>query len=264
MDDDIARMRRSTVPERGASTERAGSSSGAPRDVLGRAPSLADTLAARIREEIASGRLAFGDRLPTEQQMSEFYGVSRPTVREAIGRLKHDGLVVTRQGAGAFVADPGQGSVFRLDVADFTNKDELRNIVELLMAVEASATEHAAARRSEAELAAITRQFEAMQAAIDRGEPGVDEDLAFHRAIVEATGNPFFRDLSEFLDRRVRTFIRTARANTARFTGLAQSVQDEHAAILDAIARQDAPAARSAAETHLRNASARLRLYLAE
>jgi DNA-binding FadR family transcriptional regulator len=232
------------------------------RDILGRAPSLADTLALRLRDEIASGRIQAGERLPTEQQLALTYGVSRPIVREAVGRLKHDGLVVSRQGAGAFVAEPGSSSVFRLDVADFSNKEELRNIVELLMAVEASATEHTAERRSEADLRAIRARLDAMQAAIDRGESGVDEDVAFHRAIIDATGNPFFRDLSEFLDRRVRNFIRTARANTARLTGMAQTVQGEHRAIFDAIAARDPQSARAAAEIHLKNAAKRLALYL--
>ncbi|WP_244610343.1 FadR/GntR family transcriptional regulator [Microvirga pakistanensis] len=237
-------------------------SASAMRDIIGRGPSLADTLALRLKEEIVSGHLLPGEKLATEQQISETYGVSRPTVREAIGRLKHDGLVVTRQGAGAFVADPGAVSVFRLDVADFSNKEEIRNIVELLMAVEATATEHAATRRSNKDLKKIQAHLNAMQAAVDRGEPGVEEDLAFHRAIVEAMGNPFFRDLSDFLDRRVRNFIRAARANTARMGGMTHSVQAEHQAIFDAIVRKDAAAARAAAETHLRNAAARLALYL--
>lgn len=142
-------------------------------------------------------------------------------MREAVGRLKHDGLVVSCQGAGALVADPGSISAFRLDVADFSDKEELHNIIELLMAVEASATEHTASRRTKEDLKIIQAQLNVMQAAIDRGEPGVDEDVAFHRAIIEASGNPFFRDLLEFLDRRVRTFIRTARANTARMIGMA-------------------------------------------
>lgn len=234
------------------------------RDILDRAPSLADTLAQRLREEISSGRIRSGERLPTEQQLAMTYGVSRPIVREAVGRLKHDGLVVSRQGAGAFVADPGSSSVFRLAVADFTNKDELRNIVELLMAVEASATEHSAERRSEADLVVIKTRLDAMQAAINRGESGVDEDVAFHRAIIDATGNPFFRDLSDFLDRRVRNFIRTARANSARLAGMAQTVQGEHRAIYDAIAARDPAAARMAAEAHLKNAAKRLALYLSE
>lgn len=232
------------------------------RDILGRAPSLADTLAHRLREEIASGRLKPGEKLPTEHRMAETYGVSRPIVREAVGRLKHDGLVTTRQGAGAFVADPGAAATFRLDVADFGDRDEIRAIVELLMAVESAATAHAAVRRSPADLAAIAARLEAMQAAIDRGESGVDEDMAFHRAIVEATENPYFRDLSTFLDHKVRHFIRLARSNTARRHGLTQAVQEEHKAIFAAIEKQDPALARAAAEEHLRNAAKRLELYL--
>lgn len=231
-------------------------------EMIGRAPSLAEVVAQRLREDIASGRIQPGERLPTEQRLAATFGVSRPIVREAIGRLKHDGLVLTRQGAGAFVAEPGAVLAFRLDIADFSDPGEIQDIVELLMAVEAGATAHAAARRTALDLERIQERLTAMQAAITRGEPGVDEDMAFHRAIVEAARNPFFRDLSDFLDRRVRRFIRTARANSARFQGLTEAVQQEHHAIFDAIAAGDAAAARGAAEAHLRNAAARLALYL--
>ncbi len=231
-------------------------------DVLSRALSLADQVARRLQAEIASGRYGGGAKLPSENDLAEIYGVSRPIVREAIGRLKHDGLVVTRQGAGAFVAEGGTGSVFRLDVVDFRDEDEIRGIVELLIAVEAAASGHAATRRTPEQLAAIQAQLDAMQAAIDRGEPGVEEDLAFHRAIVDATGNPFFRDMSDFLDTRVRKFIRMARSNTARFQGLTEAVQVEHQAIFDAIATRDERGAREAAENHLLRAAERLELYL--
>jgi len=240
----------------------AGSTLSAERDALDPAPSLPTRLAQRLQAEIAQGRYAPGERLPTEQQISERHGVSRATVREAIGRLKHDGLVISRQGAGAFVAEDGGPAVFRLAIADFSDGAEIRNIVELLIAVEAAASEHAARRRTPEQLGAIRARLGAMGAAIGRGDPGVDEDLAFHRAIVDAAGNPFFRDLSDFFDQRVRKFIRTARSNTARFQGLSEAVQVEHQAIFEAIEAMDARGAREAAETHLVNAAARLALYL--
>ncbi len=232
------------------------------KDLLDRSPSLADKVARRMHEDIMVGRYGLGERLPTEQKISAMYGVSRPTVREAIGRLKHEGLVTSRQGAGAFVSQSGTGTMFRLDVADFSDRAEIANLIELLIAVEAAASEHAARRRTKAQLSRIQAKLDAMQAAIDRGEPGVEEDLAFHRAIVEATRNPFFRDLSDFLDQRVRKFIRTARSNTARFQGLTETVQVEHRAIFDAIAACDPDRAWGAAETHLLRAAERLQLYL--
>lgn len=231
---------------------------------LTRAPSLADSLASRLKEEIVAGRLATGARLPSEHDISEGYGVSRPTVREAVGRLKQDGLVVSRQGSGVFVADPGAATVFRLDTPDFANAQEMRAIVELLIAVEGVATQLTAQRRTRPELKLIKTRLDAVQRAIDRGEPGVEEDVAFHRAIIEAADNPHFRDLTDFLDRKVRGFIRTARLNSARYAGLAQIVQTEHEAIYDAIAAGDPVAARAAAERHVVNASERLRLYTAD
>lgn len=234
-----------------------------PNHPIDRAPSLADVLAQRLSEDIASGQLKPGEKLPTENQLAEAFGVSRPIVREAIGRLKHDGLVVSRQGAGVFVVEPGTSSVFRLQVSDFSDRDEISGIIELLMAVESSATEIAATRRTEEDLAAIQAQLDAMQACIERKDSGVDEDVAFHRAIIHATKNPFFRDLSDFLDRRVRTFIRTARANTAKQQeGLIRAVQEEHQVIFEAIRARDSHAARKAAEDHLNRAAERLAIYL--
>ena len=227
-----------------------------------RAPSLPDRLASQLRDDIRQGRYTIGDRLPTEQRLAETYGVSRPIVREAIGRLKQDGLVISRQGAGLFVSGDGHANVFRLQALDFSNRDEIRSIIELLIAVEASASEHAAARRTPEQLELIGDRLSAMQDAIERGEPGVDEDMAFHRAIVDAAGNPFFRDLSDFLDGQVRRFIRAARSNTSREEGLTASVQQEHRAIFEAIADRDTARAKIAAETHLHNAAKRLAIYL--
>lgn len=228
-----------------------------------RTPLLADKLADRLRREISAGRYKPGQKLPTERELAEAYGVSRPIVREALGRLKQDDLVVSRQGSGAFVAE-GSSNVFRLDPFDALDPIEVKNIVELLTAVESAASAHAAVRRTKAQLAAIRARFDAMETAIAQGMAGIDEDVAFHRAIIEATGNPVFRDMLDFLDGRVRSFIRTARTNSARFAGLTRQVQNEHAAILEAIAARDEDRARKAAADHLRNALARLAHYMPE
>ena len=111
---------------------------------LDRAPSLADVLAQRLQQEIEQGHFAPGEKLPSEQQLALSYGVSRPIVREAIGRLKHDGLVTSRQGSGAFVAESGGASVFRLDIANFEDRHEIESLIELLMAIESAATGMAA------------------------------------------------------------------------------------------------------------------------
>ena len=228
---------------------------------LRRQPLLAEAMADRLRQEIADGRYKPGERLPTEREMSEAYGVSRSIVREALGRLKQDGLMVSRQGSGAFVADGG-APVFRLHVVADPDAQELRDVVELLSALRSAASAHAALRRTPVQLAAIAHWYDAIGQAIRDGRPGEEEDIAFHRAIIEAAGNPLFNDMLGFLDGRVRAFVRTARTNS-RQHGLADQVQEEHRIMLDAIAAGDAEAARLSAERHLSNALKRLALRTA-
>ena len=222
-----------------------------------RTPLLAERVANQVRQEIAGGGFKAGDRLPTEREMSESYGVSRAIVREALGRLKHDGMVISRQGSGAFVAD-GTDPTLRLHVVP-SDAEDLRAVVELLIAVRSAASAHAATRRTRAQLATITTWYEAIGRAVQEGLPGEEEDIAFHRAIIDAAGNPLFNQILEFLDGRVREFVRTARTNS-RHRGLTGQVQEEHRAMRDAIAAGDPEAARAAAEQHLANALVRLGL----
>ena len=225
--------------------------------LLQRAPLLAEKVADQIRQELARAASKPGDRLPTEREMSDMYGVSRAIVREAMGRLKQDGIVVTRQGSGAFVADSDTPTL-RLHVVP-SDADDLRSVVELLSAVRSAASAHAATRRTPAQLVAITRWYKAIGRAIRDGQPGEEEDIAFHRAIIDAAGNPLFLQILEFLDARMRHFVRTARSNS-RHRGLTEQVQDEHRVMLEAIAASDPVAARLAAEQHLANALDRLGL----
>src|SRR5262245_6640116 len=70
---------------------------------------LAEQVMAHLVADIRSGRLGPGARLPTEQALTEVLGVSRAVVREAVAALRADGLIVTRRGSGAYVADPTAG-----------------------------------------------------------------------------------------------------------------------------------------------------------
>jgi DNA-binding FadR family transcriptional regulator len=104
-----------------------------------------------------------------------------------------------------------------------------------------------------------------MQYAVVNDRLGDDEDFAFHQAISDATHNPHFSELNEFLEHGVRRLIRQARSNTAsHHIDLLQAVQDEHQKIFDAISAGDSAAASLAAESHLRNAAARLDAYSSE
>ena len=224
-----------------------------------RAGSLPDEVARRLRHSIESGALKPGEQLPTQQELSAAYGVSRPVIREAISLLKSDGLVTAQQGRGQFVSLEGS-RVFRLQ-PNLDDAGDLRLVLEFLKSVEVAATELAAERRSAREIREIRAALDALEMAVGNGDPGVDEDMRFHQAILKASHNHYFESFGEFLEGQVRRLIRAARSNTARMAGQTGEVHKEHEAIYDAIAQGDTERARSAAAEHLANAGARLRLY---
>jgi GntR family transcriptional repressor for pyruvate dehydrogenase complex len=90
------------------------------------------------------------------------------------------------------------------------------------------------------------------------GRDGVDEDLAFHRAIGEATGNPQFSLLLGFLEQYLRAGMRITRGNEARRSDFMEAVRQEHRAIFDALVARDPAAARRSAISHLVHGERRL------
>lgn len=227
--------------------------------VIERNGSLPDELARRLRQSIEAGELRPGEQLPTQHELCATYGVSRSVVREALSLLKSEGLVTSQQGRGQFVSPEGN-RVFRLQ-PNLQDSHELDLVLEFLMSVEVVATQLAAARRTDDELAEIRGALDALAQAIKAGGNGVNEDMQFHSAILKASHNPYVQQFGEYLESQVRRLIRIARTNTARHAGLTAAVHKEHEAIYKAIAERDEAQAREAAAQHLTNAGARLRLY---
>jgi DNA-binding FadR family transcriptional regulator len=215
----------------------------------------------RLSAEIMGGQLQPGARLPTEQAMMAAMGVSRTVVREAVAALRADGLVVTRQGVGAFVAPDVQLRPFRIDPQGLRSIGEVLNVVELRMGVEIESAGLAAERASADDLRGIRAALGAIDGAFAQGELGVDEDVSFHRAIASATGNPQFVRFLEFLGRFVipRRTVRPAPERTEEQRAYLAGIQEEHRAIYAAIRARDAQAARAAMRRHLGNSRERYR-----
>ena len=227
--------------------------------------SLSAGVADALAEQIRQGVLAPGDRLPTEKQLTERYAVSRAVVREAMARLKSEGMVVSQQGSGVFVDPNVHKNAFRVSALKPDDSKELEHILELMLSIEVTAARYAAERRSEADLKKIRQGLVGMEYALLNDQLGDEEDYQFHQAIVQATHNPYLVALSEHLEASVRRVIRSARHNTARrYAERMAAVQSEHQAIFQAIEAGDPETAGRAAEQHLRNAADRLRLFRAE
>jgi GntR family transcriptional regulator, transcriptional repressor for pyruvate dehydrogenase complex len=115
---------------------------------------LTQQLVTQITDDITSGRLVAGARLPTEKAMMSATGVSRTVVREAVACLRADGLVVVRQGVGAFVASHARRP-FRIEVDDLHSLHEALQIMELRTGVEIEAAGLAAERGEAVQFVAI-------------------------------------------------------------------------------------------------------------
>lgn len=222
---------------------------------------LPSQVAASIRKEIVRGNLKPGDRLPTEQSIADTLGVSRNAVREGMAQLRQAGLVISRQGVGAFVAEPDVTSTLSLGPSDLRAAEDYRSLFELRLILETGAAALAATNRTAEDLELIENAYQGMANSGIWSEDGLDHDIAFHRAIAGATRNGFVLLFIAFVDERLKDSIRLAR----RFTPgkeLSSITLQEHAAILEALRRGEPEAARQAMTRHLNSALKRLGLEL--
>ena len=220
---------------------------------------LSDQVAEQLAAEIRGGGLAPGDRLPTEARLVEQFGVSRTVVREAVSRLKSLGLVDSRQGSGVYVRQPSSFAPLQFAAQHAASQEAVVQMVEVRRALEAEVAALAAQRRTAADMRRIQSAVKALDTAVQRGGDGVSEDVRFHRAIADAAGNPFLIQTLEYLGQFLHGATQVTRANEARRLDFAQQVQDEHAAIVQALQAGDVQAARLAAAGHMDNAIRRIR-----
>lgn len=220
----------------------------------------------QLAGEIRSGRLAPGDRLPTEHELTRAARVSRTVVREAVAALRAEGLVVTRQGVGAFVAPEPQHSPFRIEPERLRSLEDILNVMELRLGVEIESAGIAAERATKSQVRSIAAALQALEQAIESDRSAVEEDIAFHRAIAEATGNAEFPRFLQFIGRHLIPR-RTVAGLPERMGGqraYLALIQEEHQRIYQAIAERDAKAARDAMRRHLTRSLERYRKLAAE
>jgi DNA-binding FadR family transcriptional regulator len=211
---------------------------------------LTGELVARLTADITSGKIKPGSQLPTEQELIAATGVSRTVVREAVAALRADGLVVTRQGVGAFVPENARPPL-RIEFDPLSPLRAVLDVMELRTGIEIEAAGLAAERASPAQVRKVTECLDAITAAIRRGEDAIREDFALHCSIADATGNPQFRRFLEHLGRFIipRQTIRGGPGMPRR--AYSETFQREHRDIVQAIRSGAVAQARAAMRRHL-------------
>ncbi|OOG51219.1 GntR family transcriptional regulator [Polaromonas sp. C04] len=218
---------------------------------------LSDQLYRQIFDQIASGSLNVGDQLPSENDISARFGVSRPVVREALQRLRADGLVTAQKGLGSFVSNQPANRVQNFAGAE--NVASYLRCHEVRIALEGDAARLAAQRLTTEQMAAIDAAHARFAEGVSNGLMSVEDDLAFHKAVAQATGNDFYLSVLESIHEALSGFMRlTISLTRTGSVRRAQKVLEEHSAIVEAIRTRDGERARVAMQFHLDQARQRL------
>lgn len=217
--------------------------------------SLTNELIESLRSQILDGNLEPGTKLPAAKDIEEQAGVSRSVVREAVAALKAEGLIISRQGVGIFVASTVRKQTFAIEEDEFSSIKDAVQILELRMAVELEMAFSAANNRTAKQMKAIWTSLAAFDKQIASGNDAIKEDLAFHLAIAEASGNPYFARFIKYIGEGVspsRDIItkHEASVDTSDYLTL---IPQEHQKIAQAIEDRDSGAARAALREHLGN-----------
>lgn len=216
-----------------------------------------DIIYEKIIGMIADGRFPVNDRLPSETSLATMLGASRPVVREALERLRADQLIVSRKGSGSYVRQRPDSSV--LKQVPVGSLADVQRFFEFRSGLEAEAAALAARNWQPADKLRISASFEALERCLLRGDLGADEDQDFHDAVALATGNQFHTLVREWFKPHIAIGMSVTRTLSLKRTPAhVRAVQDEHAAIVEAIFERREADAHRAMKDHILNARARM------
>ena len=215
---------------------------------------LSQAVMRQIELLILRGILRPGERLPAERDLAEKLGVSRPSLREAIGALQDDGLLTSKAGAGVYVADVLGSAFSPALVRLFAAHDEaVFDYLAFRRDLEGMTAERAATRGSDTDLKVVDALFCKMEAAHAKRNPEEEAtlDAHFHLSIVEAAHNVVMLHMMRSMFELLHGGVFYNRQIMFRQRITRSTLLDQHRAINAAIQARDGPAARAAAEAHL-------------
>ena len=214
---------------------------------------LADTVVTEIENQILDGALRPGDRIPSERKLAADFGVSRPSIREAIQKLVAKGLLVTRHGGGTTVTNKLNAAF--LDPWQDMIKDHPmlhRDVLEVREMLEGQAAYLAAQRATDLDLARLDKAFEELDEAYAKKnlEVSIAADVAFHQAIAEASHNVLIGHLTASLMRVIHDHVSNNLKHTHTRPAKWDQLRNQHRAIWKAIQTNKAEKAGIAAKEH--------------
>ena len=212
---------------------------------------LYEEIAAQMMEQIRSGALRPGDRLPPERTLAEEYGVSRTAIREALRSMEMMGCGESHVGEGTYIKTPSLQEIvdpFSMLIAQ--NGRMGGDLIEARLILETEIAALAARRRTDEQLSALEKTLAELRRDIESGGMGIEADERFHEILVGAAGN---EALSTMLNMCAGMLSRT-RPLTQSIKGVPKMALKDHTAIFEAVRIQDERTARRLMRGHLNRA----------
>jgi len=215
---------------------------------------LSTAVTRQIEKLILRGILRPGERLPSERELSERLGVSRPSLRDAVAELQEKGLLTTKAGAGIYVANV-LGSAFSDALVNlFANhREAVADYVSFRKDLEGLAAERAARHASDTDLRVVQTIFDKMEAAHQKRDPSDEArlDADFHLSIIEASHNVVMLHMMRSMYQLLQQGVFYNRQTMFKQRTTREMLLDQHRAINDALQNRDPASARAAVEAHL-------------
>ena len=226
-------------------------------NLTGSSTRLEERVYGELLDAIRFGRFALGQRLPSENELAQKHGVSRPVVRMALSRLREDGLIVSKQGAGSFVSTGSAAS--DSGYAPLSSVEDIGAYFSFRRLIEAESAQLAARHANSGDV-------EALQACADRIETfgelnveSIDPDIEFHQRIAKLSNNYFLVDTIKMFRVHMIYVGRFARSLHKTNPGhAAQARHSEHQGIIDAIAKRDEALAKAEMIAHIERSERRV------
>jgi DNA-binding FadR family transcriptional regulator len=231
---------------------------------LVRAPKLSEQITKLLMNEIMDGSIKVGEQLPSEIDLCSRYDVSRTIIREATGRLEHDGFLDVKRGRRAVVTHPAQRKAFRIEEISSMDTSEFAQIYQFRVIIECAAVALMIKSMNKDSLEKLKSCVEKMEESyLQRGEaidqPNMDEttvNVEFHQLIAEGSGNKFLRDFMLFLNDKLSNMLLLDFKELIK-QGALTAVHEEHKAIYKAIEAEDIVSAKQCVFNHILNAARR-------
>lgn len=208
----------------------------------------------QIEELILRGLLRPGDRLPSERDLSDRMAVSRPSLREALSDLQDRGLLVSKAGAGVYVADE-LGATFPSSLVKLFASHDLAvfDYIDFRRDMESLAAERAARLGSDTDLRVVDQIFRKMETAHQKRNPSDEAalDADFHLAIVEASHNVILLHMMRSMFQLLKEGVFYNRSVMFKQRMTRDHLLDQHRDINNALQARDPLAARRAVEQHM-------------